>query len=287
MDADPAVRTELLTKRYRSGRPPALDAVDITLPAGVSVALVGPNGAGKSTLIRSLLGFERPTSGRALIEGIDPARQRARALRRIGYVGQDPGLYGDLSAGDHIALAGSLRRDFDEAAANQRLDRVGIERGDAVGRLSGGQQAQVALALALGANAPVLLLDEPLASLDPLARRDFLTMVRGEVDRGTTTLFASHIVGDLEVACDHIILLAAGRVVLDDTIAHVRSGHAIVDPEAAMGEALIGVFDDRLGRARALIRVDAPGGDPPLLDDIVLGYLSGAAGRRGSTGRAA
>ena len=278
------LRTERLTKRYRAGRPPALDAVDLAIPAGSSVALVGPNGAGKSTLIRSFLGFERPTSGRAVVDGIDPRVDRAGALRRIGYVGQEPGLYRDLTVGDHVALAGSWRPGFDGVAVIDRLALLGIGRDETVGHLSGGQGAQLALGLALGTGAPVLLLDEPLASLDPLARRDFLGAVRAATDRGTTILFASHIVGDLEAACDRIVLLAAGRVAIDDPISVVRAKHALVDPGDALAESLVGVFDDRTGRARALVRVAEPVDEPPPLDDIVLGYLAGAVGRRAMTG---
>jgi ABC-2 type transport system ATP-binding protein len=287
MDIHAALRTDHLTKRYRSGRPPALDRVDLEVSVGASVALVGPNGAGKSTLIRTFLGFERPTSGRVLVDGIDPRRDRAAALRHIGYVGQEPGLYADLSVAEHIALAIALRDDFHAAAVEERFDRVGIAREERVGHLSGGQRAQVALGLALGTRAPVLLLDEPLASLDPLARRDFLMMVRAAADGGTTILFASHIVGDLDAACDHIVLLAAGRVALDEPIAQVRASHAVVDLKQADDGALIGVFDDRAGRPQALIRVTEPVVEPPLLDDVVLGYLAGAIGRRATDGQVA
>ncbi|HEX6867859.1 MAG TPA: ABC transporter ATP-binding protein [Candidatus Limnocylindrales bacterium] len=281
------IRTEGLTKRYRSDRSPALDRVDLAVGSGASVALVGPNGAGKSTLIRTFLGFERPTAGRALVADIDPQRDRPAALRRIGYVGQDPGLYRDLSVADHVAYAGALRADFDGALALERFDRLGIDRDERVGELSGGQQAQVALGLALGTRAPILLLDEPLASLDPLARRDFLSAVRAVADGGTTILFASHIVGDLEAACDRLVILASGRIMLHESIDAIRAGHALVDLDAAPTDGVIGVFDDRAGRAQALIRVDAPEPEPPALDDVVLGYLAAALGRRSGEGRAA
>ncbi len=287
MDGDIALRTEDLTKRYRSDRAPALDGVDLTIHAGSSVALVGPNGAGKSTLIRTFLGFDRPTSGRALVVGIDPRRDRVAALRRIGYVGQDPGLYRDLTVVDHVALAEALRSDFDGPAALERFDALGIDRAMRVGHLSGGQRAQVALVLALGTRAPILLLDEPLASLDPLARRDFLSMIRAARDGGTTILFASHIVGDLEAACDHLVVLASGRIMLDDSIARVRTSHAVVDFAGAPSDAVIGTFDDRAGRPQVLIRVDDPVAQPPALDDVVLGYLAAALGRRTADGRAA
>jgi ABC-2 type transport system ATP-binding protein len=287
MHSQIALRTEDLTKRYRSDRSPALDRVDLAIRAGSSVALVGPNGAGKSTLIRTFLGFERPTAGRALVEDVDPRRDRPAALRRIGYVGQEPGLYRDLTVADHVAYAAALRGDFDVTISLGRLERLGIASGERVGQLSGGQQAQVALALALGTRASILLLDEPLASLDPLARRDFLTAVRSVADGGTTILFASHIVGDLEVACDELVILASGRVVLQDSVAAIRAGHAVVDLAAAPAEAVIGVFDDRAGRAQALVRAGIEDADPPALDDIVLGYLASALGRRSAEAQAA
>ena len=287
MDTHIALRTEGLTKRYRSDRSPALDRVDLAIRAGSSVALVGPNGAGKSTLIRTFLGFERPTAGRALVEDIDPRRDRPAALRRIGYVGQEPGLYRDLTVADHVAYAAALRGDFDGAIALGRLERLGIGSRDRVGHLSGGQQAQVALGLALGTRAPILLLDEPLASLDPLARRDFLTAVRSVADGGTTILFASHIVGDLEAACDELVLLASGHVMLHDSVAAIRASHAVMDLATAPTDSVVGVFDDRAGRAQALVRVADADAEPPALDDIVLGYLASALGRRSAEVRAA
>jgi ABC-2 type transport system ATP-binding protein len=287
MNTQIALQTEGLTKRYRSDRSPALDRVDLAIRAGSSVALVGPNGAGKSTLIRTFLGFECPTQGRALVDGIDPRRDRRDALRRIGYVGQEPGLYGDLTVADHVAYATALRRDFDAALVLNRLEGLAIGGGERVGHLSGGQQAQVALGLALGTRAPVLLLDEPLASLDPLARRDFLTAVSSVADSGTTILFASHIVGDLEAACDELVILASGRVMLHDSVAGIRAGHSVVDLPAAPADSVIGVFDDRAGRAQALVRVGDLTGEQPALDDIVLGYLASALGRRAPEVRAA
>ena len=109
-------------------------------------------------------------------------------------------------------------------------------------------------------------------------------MVRSVADQGTTILFASHIVGDLEAACDRIVLLAAGRIAIDDSISVVRASHAIVDPGDAAPDSLVGVFDDRAGRARALIRVEVAAAEPAPLDDILLGYLAGAMGRRVTTG---
>lgn len=278
--APAALEAERLTKRYRPGRPLALDSIDLRVPPGSVVALVGPNGAGKSTLIRCFLGFERPNSGRVLVTGIDPRRDRVAALGRVGYVGQQPGLYRDLSADEHLELAETLRRgEFDRAGATERLDGLGITRSVVAGQLSGGQQAQVALTIALGTQAPVLLLDEPLASLDPLARRDFLAIVRGVAAAGTTVLFASHLVGDLEVVCDRLVVLAPARVMLDTTIAAARTSHSIVPLADVASRDLVGAFDDHVGRPQALVR--STSGDGSIsLDDIVLGYLAAARDRR-------
>ena len=286
METTLPLQAQQLSMRYRSNRPPALASVDLSIGAGSVVALVGPNGAGKSTLIRLFLGFERPTSGRVLVTGIDPRRDRTGALAQIGYVGQAPGLYRELTAADHVALAASLRGGFDADGALQRLDDLGIGRTMKADQLSGGHQAQLALGLALSTHAPVLLLDEPLASLDPLARRDFLAMVRGAARAGATILFASHIVGDLEAVCDRLVVLAPGRVMLDSSIEEARASHAVVPLDEAPTDELIGVFDDHAGRPRALIH-SAQATSPASLDDIVLGHLAAARRRTTTDGAAA
>src|SRR5450756_3019728 len=220
-----ALETRALTKRYRRGRTPALENVTLRVPRGAFVALVGPNGAGKSTLIRTFLGFECPTTGSAHVLGIDVRRDTPRALGQLGYVGQAPGVYAVLTARDQIALAAELRPGFDADGALRRLADAGIPDDRPAGQLSGGQQAHLALALARGTRAPVLLLDEPLASLDPLARREFLSTVAEAVASGTTVLLSSHIVGDLDGACDRLIVLAPGRVQLDADMSWARAHH--------------------------------------------------------------
>ncbi len=277
MTVEMALETRALTKRYRRGKP-ALENVTLGVPVGAFVALVGPNGAGKSTLIRTFLGFERPTAGSAHVLGIDVRRDTPRALAQLGYVGQTPGIYTVLTARHHIEMAAELRPGFDVDAALRRLAAAGLPDDRPAGQLSGGQQAQLALTLALGTRAPVLLLDEPLASLDPLARRDFLDTVAEAVAGGTTVLLASHIVGDLDGACDRLIVLAPGRVQLDADMSWARAHHRLVPLADAAGMDLVGSFANRRGVHTALVRTEDPVADPPRLDDIVLGYL--AAGRR-------
>ena len=268
----PVLEAHELTKRYRRGVT-ALASIDLELPAGGITALVGPNAAGKSTLIKSWVGFEKPTRGSVRVMGIDPWRDRSAALARVGYVPQSPVLYDGLSVDDHLDLAVQLRPSFDRAYAEQRLGQLDIPVGRGSRSLSGGQQAQVALSLALGTRAPILLLDEPLASLDPLARREFLHVLTDAVRTdGATALLSSHIVTDVEQACDRLIVLGVGRVLLHDTVATALGGHAVAMSERADA---IGSFGAADGSRIYLVRGD--GDRPATLEEIVLGYL--ASGR--------
>ena len=271
-----SLRAQGLTKRYGRGRRPALDRIDLDITMGGITALVGPNGAGKSTLIRCFMGFERPTGGFVTVDGIDPAHDRPGALARIGYVGQESGLYRQLTGDEHLELAAGLRPGFDRPGAADRLDAVGVPRQVRTAELSGGQQAQIALAMALGTQAPVLLLDEPVARLDPLARRDFLTTLRdGLGARGTTVLLASHIIGDLEGVCDELIVLAPAAVMFHGSLKAARTGHAIVPATGEVApDDLVASFTGLTGRRVSLVR--RPGTGDASLDDVVLGYLAAA-----------
>lgn len=270
--ADPILETHELAKRYRRGVW-ALQGIDLELPAGGITALVGPNAAGKSTLIKTWVGFEKPTRGSVRVAGIDPWKDRSAALAKLGYVPQSPALYDGLSVEDHLDLARQLRPSFDRDYARSRLAQLDIPAGRGARSLSGGQQAQVALALALGTRAPILLLDEPLASLDPLARREFLHVltdaVRGD---GATALLSSHIVTDVEQACDRLIVLGIGRILLQDTVADAMAAHAISSTEHEDAVASFGAPD---GSRIWLVR--GTGDRPATLDEVVLGYL--ASGR--------
>ncbi|MGH2445392.1 MAG: ABC transporter ATP-binding protein [Candidatus Limnocylindria bacterium] len=272
IDTDPVLEARGLAKRYRR-RVWALGGIDLALPAGGITALVGPNAAGKSTLIKTWVGFEKPTRGSVRVAGIDPWKDRSAALAKVGYVPQSPALYDGLSVADHLDLARQLRPSFDRDYARDRLAQLDIPA-DRGGRdLSGGQQAQVALALALGTRAPILLLDEPLASLDPLARREFLHVltdaVRGD---GATALLSSHIVTDVEQACDRLIVLGVGRVLLNDSVAAALEAHSISSTEHPDAVGSFGAPD---GSRIYLVRGAAD--RPATLDEVVLGYL--ASGR--------
>jgi len=269
----PILETHDLAKRYRRGVW-ALSGIDLEIPSGGITALVGPNAAGKSALIKTWVGFERPTRGSVRVAGIDPWHDRAAALDHIGYVPQSPALYDGLSVEDHLDMALLLRPSFDRAMARQRLDELAIPRSASARTLSGGQQAQVALALALGTRAEVLLLDEPLASLDPLARREFLHVVTDAVRTdGGTALLSSHIVTDVEQACDRLIVLGVGRVLLQSSVADAVAAHRVAPADEAVGE-VIATFAGPAGEKVALQRDG--GGRPATLEEIVLGYLASA-----------
>jgi ABC-2 type transport system ATP-binding protein len=269
---DAVLEARGLTKRYRRSVL-ALAGIDLELPQGGITALVGPNAAGKSTLIKTWVGFEKPTRGSVAVMGIDPWRNRSRALAKVGYVPQSPALYDGLSVEDHLDLAGQLRPGFDRAYAQRRLAQLDIPAGRGARSLSGGQQAQVALALALGTRAPILLLDEPLASLDPLARREFLHVVSDSVrSDGATALLSSHIVTDVEQACDRLIVLGIGRVLLQESVTVALAEHAISQIERPDAVASFAAAD---GSRISLIRGD--GDRPATLEEVVLGYL--ASGR--------
>jgi ABC-2 type transport system ATP-binding protein len=269
MSDDPVLETRDLAKRYRRGVW-ALGGIDLAVPAGGITALVGPNAAGKSTLIKTWVGFERPTRGSVTVAGVDPWRDRQAALAHLGYVPQSPSLYDALSVDDHLLMAEQLRPGFDRAYAAARLAQLGIPRSAQARQLSGGQQAQVALALALGTRAEILLLDEPLASLDPLARREFLHVLTDAVrSDGATALLSSHIVTDVEQACDNLVVLGVGRVLLHASITDALGSHAV---SLAPRPDAVASFAEADGSLLSL--VCGEGDRPATLEEIVLGYLA-------------
>lgn len=260
-------------RRYRRGRPWAARSVTFTLAPGSITALVGPNGAGKSTLIRAGVGYERPDEGRVLIAGHDPVRERSAALGLIGYVPQSPSLYGSLTVADHLTMAAEARGSVDHGFVLERLNAIGVDPDRVVSSLSGGEQAQVALTLCLGVRAKLLLLDEPLASLDPFARRRFLNMLTAYVrETGATALLSSHIVTDIEQACDFLLVLNHGRLVLATAVTEARRRFSVRPGGGAESEA-IATFDDADGNTVELVE-DARAERRATLEEVVLGHLA-------------
>ena len=280
-----ALSIEGVSKAY-SRESVALQDVSLGIGQGTSTAIVGPNGAGKTTLMKLWVGFERPTAGTVNVMGHDPWSQRGRALAHIGYVPQTPALYRELTVRDHLDLSASLRPGFDRAFAASRLGDLGIDLQRRAVGLSGGQQAQVALTLALGTRGEVLLLDEPLASLDPLARREFLSLVSDVVRSERSTLvLSSHVITDIIDVCQRLIVLAAGRVLLDDEIATILTRHWIADATSDLSShpavVLVGGFPGPAGGRLRLYKTTETGPSAscqPLrratLEEVVLGYLA-------------
>lgn len=288
--AEYALEARGLSKRY-GGHVRALREIDLVVPWGAVTGLVGPNAAGKSTLINSWMGFERPTSGATFVDGLNPLRSRVQSTRRIGYVPQSPALYRELTVADHLGLAKHLRSAFDAAITQRRLHDLGIPLGRSVATLSGGEAAQVGLALALGTRAPILLLDEPLSSLDPLARREFIAVLLDAVRAdGVTVVISSHVVSDIEQACDRLVVLGVGQKLLDDSVAAAVETHRLVDGSVAeqWRTDVVGEIPDHHLGPMWLVRWRGQELDQssdsvlPTLEEVVLGYLR--AGRSRSEG---
>jgi len=258
----------------------------VTVPGGRISALVGPNGAGKTTLLRVLAGLARPTSGSAAVLGGTP-RQDPAFLADIGYLAQEIPLYRRLSAADHLTIGARLNPRWDDAAARARLAELGVPLDRPVGTLSGGQRAQVGLTLALAKRPRVLLLDEPVAALDPLARRQFLaTLTTAVADAAgdLTVLLSSHVIADLERICDHLVLLSASRPRLCGDIDELLDQHRVlVGPRkdtAGLARTHTIVAATRTDRQQTLlVRLGGPVLDPAYLaaevnlEDLVLGYM--------------
>jgi ABC-2 type transport system ATP-binding protein len=223
-----AIETKGLGKRYRSFW--ALKDCSINVPKGSVSALVGPNGAGKTTLLKLLVSLSRASAGSANVLNKSPS-QSPEYLSEIGYLAQEIPMYARLNAKEHIAMGLHLNDNWDSELATKRLNELAIPLDRPVGKLSGGQRAQVALGLALAKKPKLLLLDEPVAALDPLARIDFLKSLAQAVtdaDGELTVVMSSHLLADLERVCDHIVILASGETQLCEDIETALKSHKLL-----------------------------------------------------------
>jgi ABC-2 type transport system ATP-binding protein len=288
-----AIATDELSKHYR--RISALTGCTVTVPEGRVSALVGPNGAGKTTLLRLLAGQATPTSGTACVLDEEP-RQDPAFLAEIGFLAQEIPLFRRFTAEDHIRIGARMNPRWDAGLARSRLAELRIPLDQRVGTLSGGQRAQVGLALTLAKRPRLLLLDEPVAALDPLARRDFLAMLTSavaEADGGLTVMMSSHLVTDLERVCDHLILLAGSRVQLCGDILTLLAEHKVlVGPRADAGliEQTHQVVQTvaTAGLFTSLVRLSGPVSDSAGqaedvgFEELVLAYLGAGAAAAGN-----
>ena len=276
------IETSGLGKCY--GHTWALRECTLAVPAGHLTALVGPNGAGKTTLMNMCVGLAVPTSGTAAVLGGQPAGSPA-ALDGIAFVAQNTPLYKNLSAADMLHLTRNLNRRFDQGYAQARLGELGIPLKRKAGQLSGGQQAQLALTLALARRPRLLVLDEPVAMLDPVARHDFMaTVLTATADDGVSVLLSSHVLAELERVADYLILLSRGRVQVAGEVDDLLAGHLVLTGPAAEADRCTDrpVVHVRRGEAQAHLLVRATADDPvppgweahPVgLEELALAYL--------------
>ena len=282
-----AISTQGLGKRY--GSKWALRDCTIEVPEGSVTALVGPNGAGKTTLLQLAVGLSRPSAGDVTVLGLSP--RDPALLARVGFVGQEHPLHRGFTVAETLKLGRKLNPAWDDALAHERLQRLDLPLDLTVGRLSGGQRAQVALTVALAKRPELLLLDEPVASLDPLARREFLNALMEAVgETGLTVILSSHIIAELERVCDHLVILAQARAELAGPIDEIVAGHRLLTGPRTDAGAVARVHDvirERHTERQTTLLVRADGhvydADWELhevdLEEIVLAYLGYGASR--------
>jgi ABC-2 type transport system ATP-binding protein len=219
----PALVTRGLSKRY--GHRLALADCTVSIPAGRIVGLVGPNGAGKTTLLHLAVGMLSPTSGTIEVLGGRPASGPGQ-LAKVGFVAQDAPVYAGFTVAGHLRFGAHMNPGWDAALARDRIDQLGLDRRQRAGKLSGGQRAQLALTLALAKRPELLILDEPIASLDPLARSEFLrSLAEYTASRQVSVVMSSHLVSDLERICDYLIVLVASRVQAAGPVTDLLAAH--------------------------------------------------------------
>jgi ABC-2 type transport system ATP-binding protein len=276
------IETRGLSKQYRSTW--ALRECSLAIPAGHVAALVGPNGAGKTTLLNLVVGLASPSAGVVTVLGGQPAGSSA-ALDGIAFVAQDTPLYKNMSAADLLHLTRNLSRYFDQEYAETRLGELGIPLKRKAGRLSGGQQAQLALTLALARRPRLLVLDEPVAMLDPVARHDFMALaLTAAVDDGVSVVLSSHVLAELERVADYLILLSRGRVQMAGEVDDLLACHRVLSGPAAQADRYADrpVVHVRRAEAQAHLLVRAAADDPVPpgweahsvgLEELALAYL--------------
>ncbi|ATL28822.1 ABC transporter ATP-binding protein [Streptomyces formicae] len=274
---DTAIEATSLSKHY-GRRHRALHDCSFRLPTGRVCAVVGPNGAGKSTLLALAAGLERPSSGTLTVLGAAPGEARAR----VAYVAQDKPLHPQLTIADTLRLGAELNPGHWDTATAERVVSGGLDPNARIRTLSGGQRTRVALALALGKRAELLLLDEPMADLDPLARHQLMgTLMATAAEHGTTVVMSSHIVGELADACDHLLLVGAGRIRLGGGIDDLVGAHRLVTGRGPVERLHPHTVVESRATGRglsALIRAEGPVADDwdveePSLEELLLAHL--------------
>jgi len=286
-----ALHASGLGKRYRQRW--ALSDCTLEIPEGRVAGLVGPNGAGKSTLLNLAVGLLTPDAGTVTVLDGQPGSGPAQ-LAQVGFVAQDTPVYAGLSVADHLRFGAHLNPGWDAAYAEDRIERLGLDPGQRAGKLSGGQRAQLALTVALAKRPRLLILDEPVASLDPLARREFLQdLMEAVAEWEVSVILSSHLVNDLERVCDYLVVLAASRVqIAGDVDALIASHHRLIgprrDPATLPSDQQVIQASHTDRQSTLIVQSRHPVLDPAWtveqlnLEDLVLAYMSQASdGARG------
>ena len=284
-----ALRAQSLGKKYK--RRWALTGCTLDVPAGHVTGLVGPNGAGKSTLLNLAAGMLRPTTGTIEVCGGVPGSGPAQ-LAKVGFVAQNTPVYAGLTVDEHLRLGAHLNPSWDDALARRRVAGLGLDTAQQAGKLSGGQRAQLALTLGIAKRPELLLLDEPVAALDPLARRDFLAdLMETVAEHGLSVVLSSHLVSDLERVCDHLIVLVESQVrITGEVEGLLATHHRLSGPRRDLDtlpddqHVVSASHTDR--QTTVLVRTEAPILDPGwtvgrlTLEDLVLAYMSNPTAAR-------
>ncbi|MDX6431696.1 MAG: type transport system ATP-binding protein [Streptosporangiaceae bacterium] len=272
-----------LGRKYR--RRWALSQCTLDIPAGRVVGLVGPNGAGKTTLLSLAAGLLTPTAGTIEVCGGRPGARRAQ-LAKVGFVAQNTPTYAGLTVADHLKLGARLSPSWDARVAQERIQRLGLRPDQQTGSLSGGQRAQLALTVAIAKRPELLILDEPVAALDPLARREFLQdLSDATAGQQLSVVHSSHLVSDVERVCDYLIVLVGSRVrVAGDVSGLLATHHLLTAPRIDPADLPAGLHVVSVHRTdrqtTMLVRADSAVDDPawtvtPVsLEDLVLAYMS-------------
>jgi ABC-2 type transport system ATP-binding protein len=282
----PALRADRLGRRY--GQLWGLRDCTLEVPAGVIAGLVGPNGAGKTTLLEMIIGLLEPTEGQVSVFGVTSRARTAARLAQVGYVAQDHPLYRDFSVGDMVHFGRAMNPRWDQQLAQERMGALDIPLKRKIKALSGGQRAQVSLTMALAKRAPLLVLDEPVSSLDPVARLEFMReLMAAAVGTGLTVIISSHVVAELERLCDWLIVLNGGRVQVAGPADDLLAAHRLLTvPRTTPDAELPGLPIHRTDSERhstVVVRADParlpaqqrPGwqADPVGFEPLVMAYL--------------
>ncbi len=282
----PALRADRLGRRY--GKVWGLRDCTLEVPAGVIAGLVGPNGAGKTTLLEMIIGLLEPTEGQVSVFGVTSSARTEARLAQVGYVAQDHPLYRDFSVADMFHFGRAMNPSWDQQLAQERIDALDIPLKRKIKALSGGQRAQVSLTMALAKRARLLVLDEPVSSLDPVARLEFMQeLMTSAVGTGLTVIISSHVVAELERLCDWLIVLNGGRVQVAGPADDLLAAHRLLTvPRATPDTELPGLPIHRTDSERhstVVVRADParlaaqqrPGwqADPVGFEPLIMAYL--------------